>query len=165
MRSVTYLASSILDLGFLWSLFNVDRQCWHDMVVASVVITHQPKSVPARAFVRVAACGCMSLVAGLWYWNNVAADRYHRILNVAYAQVGMSELNQLQSIYHLKHHHYAENINDLAPLSAEPQTFRSNMDELFDSRKGIRIQAGKDKYTITAHAMDDNRTLVALNGP
>ncbi|MBI3551787.1 MAG: RDD family protein [Elusimicrobia bacterium] len=165
MRSASYLLSSILDIGFLWSLFNPARQCWHDMVVGSVVIEEHPKAAAARALTRAAAFACLSLVAGLWYWNNVASPRYHRLMNVAYAQVGMKELGQLETIYRLQNGRYTDNFFALAPLSAQPRAFMRNMSNLFDPKTGVQITATDDKYRITAHAMDDNRTLVALNGP
>ena len=37
MRSALYVVSSILNLGFLWSLLNPERRCWHDMAVGSRV--------------------------------------------------------------------------------------------------------------------------------
>jgi uncharacterized RDD family membrane protein YckC len=165
LRSISYLLSSILDLGFLWSLFNPHRQCWHDMVVASVVVRQERRSEASHALVRVAAAACMALIGGLWYWNHVAEPRYTQIMNVAYANVGMAELKQLQRIYHLKHHRYANDISQLAPLSPEPDQFAQNMSNLFDHKAGVEIKADRDSYTVTARAMDDNRTLVALNGP
>ena len=165
VRSVSYLLSSVLNLGFLWTFFNPARQGWHDMVVGSVVVEHGRRGARWRFASRAAASGLAALVAGLWYWNNFAAPRYRRVMEVGYAQVGLEELKQLERLYHLKHGKYANNLLDLAPLTGAPQVFMTDMAALFDPKLGVDIRTTNTGYQIVAHAVDPERTLVAFNGP
>lgn len=165
LRSATYLVSSILNLGFLWALFNPTAQCWHDMVVGSVVVQDEPKGPGLRLLVRAVATACLVVVAGQWYWHAVLSSRYKRVMDVAYAQVGLKEISTLERLYYRRHGRYAEDLSALAPLTGAPEAFLRDMGRLFDERTGVRIQASKSGFTIHARATDVDRTLIAYNGP
>lgn len=163
-RSGAYLVSSVMNLGFAWSLLDPARQCWHDMAVGSLVVESRPRTTLARATLRASAGGIMALIGGLWYWNHVALPRYERIMDVAYAKVGLEEISKLQQVHRLLHGRYAKDLDALAKLSGEPEVFKRDMSRLFDANKGIKIEADKNGYRVSAHANDDLRTLVAVNG-
>ena len=165
LRSATYLVSSILNLGFVWALFNPTAQCWHDMVVGSVVVQDEPKGPGLRLLVRATATACLVVVAGQWYWHAILSTRYQRVMDVAYARVGLKEISTLERLYYRRHGRYAESLTALAPLTGAPDLFLRDMGRLFDERAGVRIQTTKSGFTINARATDDYRTLIAYNGP
>ena len=164
-RSMMYLASSVLDLGFLWSLFNAKRQCWHDLVADSVVVDTRPRSPLGRGLLRAGACAAIAAAAGVWHWNNVARPRYDAIMDVAYARTGLEEMKRLQTLYFYEHGRFADNLSALADQSGEPQTFMRDMSGLFDRETGVTVTGDKNGYRIEGRANDDARTLVAFNGP
>ena len=164
VRSLTYLVSSVMNLGFLWSLFNPARQCWHDLVIGSVVVEDRPRGHSERVLVRTASAVCISFFAGLWYWNNLAAPRYHQIKDIAYAHVALEEIGQLQKMYYFKNRRYADDLLALAPLTGQPLTFMRDMTNLFDIRAGVQIRTTPKGYTIVARAMDSERTRVTYSG-
>lgn len=164
LRSATYLVSSVLNLGFLWSLFNPAKQCWHDLVVGSVVVESRPRAPFERVLVKAGATACLSFFAGLWYWNTLAAPRYHQLMDVAYAQVALEEIATLQRIHRRRHGRYADNLLTLAPLTGQPLTFMQDMTNLFDVKSGVRITTSRKGFTILARAMDSARTPVTFSG-
>lgn len=165
IRSAAYLVSSVLNLGFLWSLFNPSRQCWHDMAAGSLVVEDQPKSAGLRVLVRAGAVACMAIVAGSWYWNNIWALRHRGDMAVAAARAGVKELATLQQLYHFQNGRYADSILDLAPLSGAPRLFLADMANVLDVDSGITIKSTDKNFSIAARATDENRTLIAFNGP
>lgn len=165
IRSAAYLVSSILNLGFLWSLLNPSRQCWHDLPVGSLVVDARPKGPEMRALLRAGAFACMAILGGLWYWNNVVTPRYNSITDVAYAQVGLNEIKELQGIYHFSHGQYADNLWALAEETGTPNLFMQDMAALFDPDYGIQISTTATGYAVLARANDDDKTLIAFNGP
>lgn len=163
IRSTLYLVSSLFDLGFLWALFNPAHQCWHDMAVGSVVVSHGGRGGARRALVRGLAAVCLSLYAGLWYWRYVAGPRYHVIMDTAYAKVGANEVSLLQEVHHLETGRYAGDLEELSRSSADPKAFLADMDKLFDRKAGVKLTPTKTGYAFQARANDDERTLIAFN--
>jgi len=164
-RSAVYLASSVFNLGFLWSLFTSYQQGWHDLAVGSIVIADKPQTPLRQNFLRAMACACMAIIGGLWYWNNILAARYTNLTNIAYAQTALEELKQLQTLYFYSHGRFADNMPDLARQSATPNLFMKNMSLLFDRETGVKITTTPTSYKIVARATDDDKTLIAYNGP
>lgn len=164
VRSLSYLPSSILNLGFLWSILHPARQCWHDMAVGSLVIESRRRSVFAHAVLRASAGGVLALIGGVWYWNNVARPRYDRIMDVAYAEVGLQEISKLQQVHRILHGRYAKDLDSLAKLSGEPEVFKRDMSRLFDAKEGIKIETDAEGFRVSARATDEERTLVAVSG-
>jgi uncharacterized RDD family membrane protein YckC len=165
LRSLLYVASSILNLGFLWSLFNPARRCWHDLAVGSLVVRDVPQETSgARPLVRLAAAGCAAVFLGAAAWKHVVGPRYHANMDIAYARVGLQEISRLQTIHHHKFGVYAKDLLSLAPLSGAPEAFMRDMSNLFDLDAGVRIEVGAKGYTVTARAADENKTLLVQKG-
>ena len=162
LRSVCYLPSSILNLGFLWALFNQERQGWHDLAAGSLVIEDNPRGLLGRSLVRAGACVCVALLAFAWYWNNIASVRYRRLMDAAYAQTGVDKLKELENLYFSNTGRYAENIADLAPLSDTPDTFLKDIEILLTS---VKITTTPNSYKIVATANNDVNTVITENGP
>ncbi|MEK7857500.1 MAG: RDD family protein [Elusimicrobiota bacterium] len=162
IRSLGYLVSSILSLGFAWSALSPNAQAFHDLAVGSVVVTDRPFG--RGLLVRAGALLSLSLFAGAWLWQNVYETRYNRIMTVAYSHVGLDRLTQLQSAYHRKNGRYADNLLSLATVSGDPANFLRSMAALFDTRAGIQFQTTAKGYTILARANDSRRTQVTISG-
>lgn len=160
MRSLTYLVSSVLSLGFLWSLFNRSRQCWHDMVVGSVVVSVGERSPRAVLLTRAGAFACLTVLGAGYMWNTVWSHRYYHIRAVVAAQVGLEEMARLQELHRVSTGRYAGSVFALSKVSVKPMTFLRDMATVYDPEYGVTIEAGKKGYTILARARDRRHTLV-----
>jgi uncharacterized RDD family membrane protein YckC len=164
IRSVLYPVSSILGLGFLWSLFNQTHQCWHDLPVGSIVVREKALLAGRRTLVRAGACLCLLVLGGAWFWNNVWGPRYHRLMSVSYAQIGLREMAYLEGAYHKSTGRYADNIVSLAKMSKDPDGFLHAMTTLLDLDAGITFQNTAKGFAIMARARDDHHTPVHIEG-
>ena len=163
IRSALYPVSAILGLGFLWALFSRERQCWHDMAVGSVVVRERPFQGGRSLLVRAGACLCLLVLAGVGMWAWVWGPRYHRIMMVAYAKVGLREMAQLQQLHHLEKARYADDIFTLAEASVNPNSFLAGMGDLMDVGSLVFANT-KDGFTMVARALDDQHTVVRISG-
>lgn len=162
LRASVYLVSSVGGLGFAWALFNRSGQAWHDLPVGSVVVRDGRGENPV---VRMAAMGCLSLLALGLYWQTGWGDRYHELRDLADAQVGFHEISTLQSLYHDAHGRYTDNLWDLAPISGDPAGFLRDMANLYDLNSGFAMSSTKDgKLVIRAVAQDHVRTPLTFVG-
>ncbi|MBI5624974.1 MAG: RDD family protein [Elusimicrobia bacterium] len=164
MRSVTYLVSSVLSLGFLWSLVSKSRQCWHDMVVGSVVVRVAHRGPRGLLLARAGAFACLMLLAAGYMWTNVWARRFYGIRAVVFAKMGLDEMAQLQRIHHLSTGRFAEDLFTLSKFSVQPRAFMEHMTLLYDLDYGVRFKVTKDGYTILARAKNPGRTMVRQSG-
>lgn len=162
VRSALYLASSIFNLGFLWSLWNPARQCWHDMAVGSRVISDHPRTPARTAAMRALACLCAAILGGGWYWNNILGVRYRRVTDLAYANVELKELKGLQRLHYRRRGRYATSLAELAAFSSSPQDFLHDTPLLLTD---IRITTTPTGYKILANAADDGKTPIVFTGP
>ncbi len=165
MRSATYIVSSAGGLGFVWSLLNPSRQCWHDMVVGSVVVTARKKPLRSLRMLRAGAMASLAILALGFMWTKVWAPRYNNIMLVAYAQVGLTEMAGLQKTYYNMNGEYADSLFALAEAAIDPTEFLEEMLVLFDDDEGIIIEADKEEFTIVARARDLRGTPVRIAGP
>ncbi|MBI5883231.1 MAG: RDD family protein [Elusimicrobia bacterium] len=165
LRATAYPVSSFMGLGFLWSFFSPERQCWHDLVAGSVVVARGERSFPGRVLVRAGALACLTVVAGAWMWNTVWATRYYRIMDLAYARIGMSEVAQLQKAYFQVKGRYATSLVSLSNVSGDPEAFLQDMAALFDLNAGFEIRTTPKGYTVHARAKDIRRTPMTISGP
>jgi len=159
LRTVVLPASAIAGLGFLWSLFNEQRQCWHDLVAGSVVVRTRPQTALVRGLATAGATACFLVLGLAGLWQNVWAERYEKIMTNAYSRVGLSEVVRLEQRYHEQTGSYADNLFDLAPLSGDPKSFLTDMANLFDL-ENFDIQVAPDGCTIKAQTRDDERDVL-----
>ena len=160
IRSVLYPISSILGLGFAWSLFNPTHQAWHDLAVGSVVVASRRHRVQSH----VGAAVFLSLIGLSIAWEGVWQPRYHRLMDLAGAQIGMKHVSTLQRMYRSKHGRYANNLIALSTMSADPENFLLNIATLYDLDKGFKIEARRDRYVVLARANDSRRTPIKFVG-
>ncbi len=165
IRSLGYLLSSILSLGFLWALFVPSRRAWHDTLVSSKVVSLARRSESARLQRRAAALACLGLIAGVWAWEMVLADRYYSRMGAAYAQAELQELAALEEAYYQEYGHYTDDLVSLASVSIDPKSFLEDLSLLVDLDAGLRIRVSKDAYTILAKARNLEGTEIRVEGP
>lgn len=161
-RSAMYLVSSIFNLGFIWALFDSKSRAWHDMAVGSRVISDAPPSPGRLIGLRVAACACLAVLSGAWYWNNVLSERRVTADHDSFSSAGLTEIRILEKIHFSRHGRYAESLTDLAAVSTEPQAFLKGTKVLFED---LRITTTPTSYTIVGRATDPAKTRVAFTGP
>ena len=147
----------------LWALFSRERQCWHDMVVGSVVVRERPFRGGRSLLIRAGAGFCLLLLAGLGMWAFVWGPRYHRIMMVAYAKVGLKEMAQLQQLHRLEKARYADDLFGLAEASVDPNGFLAGAGNLLDV-KSLVFANTEQGFTIVARALDDQHTVVRISG-
>jgi hypothetical protein len=165
-RSTLYLLSGMLNLGFLWALFDSHKRTWHDMIVGSRVVSTRPKTEEFRLF-ALAGAWCAVFALGVVYtWELALAAPYYRALTVANAQIGLDEVGRLQDIHKELYGSYTTSLVRLANVSGQPDTFMKNMHGLFDTRAGgLAMQVTPKSYVIVAQARDRKHTRLALAGP
>lgn len=161
-RAAMYLPSSIFNLGFLWALFDKEGRAWQDLVTGSKVVSVVPASPARTAILRVAACACLGVLGGAWYWNNVLSVRRQVAADASYSTTGLSEIKFLQKLYHRKNGRYADSIADLASVSPEPAEFQKGTRVLFED---LRITASTSGYRVVGRATDAAKTPIAFTGP
>lgn len=161
-RSAMYLVSSIFNVGFIWALFDSKSRAWHDMAVDSRVVNDAPPSAQRLMVLRVAACACLAVLSGAWYWNNVVSVRIVKAEHDSFSSAGLTEIKMLERIHFRRHGRYAETLADLAAVSAEPRAFLEDTKILFED---LRITATPTGYTIVGRATDPAKTRVAFTGP
>jgi len=109
----------------------------------------------------VILCLTVGVLGGMWLW--VWGPRYHRIMKVAYAKVGLREMAQLQQIYHLEKARYADDVLTLATASVNPNGFLRDTGHLLDV-KSLVFANSQQSFAITAQALDDAHTVVRIAG-
>lgn len=162
IRAAGYLLSSPFCLGFLWMRLNSARQCWHDMLVGSVVVREHAPLPSRQAALKLAAAAGVLLFASIWTWQQVIAETYYGTLAVGHAHVGLRELDLLERLHHDRFGRYADSVEALARLSGDPAQFTRDIETLFDP---VRVKLLDRGYRIEARARDAARTPLSLEGP
>ena len=162
-RAAGYIPSSILSLGFFWSLLDPKGRAWHDLAAGSLVLA--PERAPARLRLYRAATGLLLVAfAGAWGWQNLYEARYLRLMTVSYAQAGLEEVHLLQKRHKKRHGRYAGSLQALSSVSTDPQGFLRDASALY-RLPSFRFRADRDAYAVVARARDTEGTLVAAVGP
>ena len=110
--------------------------------------------------VKAGALAAIALLAGVGMWQAVWGPRYHRLMTLAYVQVGLKHIEDLQRSYRDENGRYAESLFALSEQSADPDAFLNNMASLFDLEAGFDIKATPKGYTVLARARDSRRTRI-----
>lgn len=165
IRALGYLASTpLLNLGFLWSLFEPRSRAWHDLLAGSWVVEDREKS-PAAAAVSAGASLlilCALAAANVWFFlgRPSSSDR----AAVARARAGLEILAGLQEAHRAAAGGYTDRLADLARASGDVARFREEMETYFHPH-GFVLRAGTDGYSVSARARDRRRTVVTITGP
>jgi uncharacterized RDD family membrane protein YckC len=165
LRALCYfLSMPLMNLGFLWSLFQKDSRTWHDLIAGSYVIEPEGKT-------RVAALGSaalsFSLVLAIFTGGFILAIRAETSEDrqaIAKAREGLKVLSAIEASYHARYGHYTDSLQDLARESGDVKQFREAMENIFDT-EGFFFQATDKKYILRARAKDRRKTVVTLQGP
>ncbi len=165
VRALGYFVSSpLMNLGFLWALFQADSRTWHDLLAGSIVVEEQKKSQSSAFLSAVVSLLVFSAIMGgnVWFymlkpspWDENAILRAHQ---------GLQVLGAIQEAHRRKTGHYTENLGDLAVTSGNLEEFRRSMAKIFEPN-GFILEAGANGYIIQARAKDRRRTLVSIEGP
>lgn len=158
------ISTPLFNLGFLWSLIQADSRGWHDLLASTVVVEEavkEPGELQRNAFIS------MALLCGVFlfgFWGASLQPNAGDIEAIERAQNGLMVLAKIQERHKARHGTYAGRLIDLARASGDPARFRESMGELF-SPAHFRLKASRDRYVITARALDRRGTTVTLAGP
>ena len=164
MRSIAYVPSSFLTLGFFWALVDPNGRAWHDFAAGSGVVSDSPPGRVRGPIVRLAAgilVAAFALAAG---WNGIWEPRYLKLMTVAHAKVGLIEVKTLQASYHQRNGRYAGSLFALAEVSGNPQGFLRDMAALYDL-KAFRFKSNGAGWAVATRTRDVDATLIAAHGP
>lgn len=164
MRSLAYIPSSFFTLGFFWALIDGKGRAWQDYTAGSQVVSDRPLGRGRRGALRFAAGLVVIALALVSGWNNIWEPRYLKIMTVAHAKAGLSEVQTLQASYHKRNGRYAGSLFALAEVSVDPRGFLRDMAVLYDL-DAFRFKADKNSWAVATRARDVDSTLVAVNGP
>ncbi|MFH2203985.1 MAG: RDD family protein [Elusimicrobiota bacterium] len=165
LRAGGYLVSTpLLNLGFLWSLFDRDSRTWHDLLSGSVVIEVEPKPPAvalASAFLSFMVLGLI-IVSNVWlsFKQPSPQDR----AAVAKAREGLKVLAAVEEAYKVEHGAYTDDLVELAKTSGDVTKFRGAMEKIFHT-DGFVFAVIDDGYILRARAKDRRHTVVTLRGP
>ncbi len=163
-RSLSYLPSSILTLGFFWALIDPKGRTWHDLAAGSLVLSDRPAGGARGAAVSLAAGTLVVAFALAAGWNGIWEPRYLKLMTVAHAKAGLVEVQTLQASYHQRNGRYAGSLYALAEVSLDPRAFLRDMAVLYEI-KSFRFKADKTSYVVVTRARDVDSTLVAISEP
>ena len=161
LRSVSYILSCFLYLGFLWPLFNRRLQAWHDLIAKTVVVQDEPR--PGRPLVAAAAWVIVGLVGAHFVWTYVLSGPYYRVRTVANAYKGLDHVAALERDYKAAHGKYTDNLFVLADQSGAPNAFMDSMGLIFDVRLGFHLEPHGKGVRISGFARDLKHTPVQID--
>ena len=164
MRALAYIPSSFLTLGFFWALVDPDGHAWHDFAAGSAVVSDRALHGGRRSALRLAGgilVIALALAAG---WQGIWEPRYLKLMTVAHARVGLTEVERLQIVYHQRNGRYAGSLFALAEVSIDPRGFLRDMAVLYDL-KAFRFKVDRANWAVATRARDVDQTLVAVSGP
>lgn len=164
LRALSYLISSLLfGLGFLWALVSSKRLCWHDMLTGTMVLETRPKGGLARAGVWAAALalGAVNLTIALW---PAAAPRYYDMQRRALAQQNLRVLAAFEARHKAATGTYTADFDALGRIYGNPEEFLLLVGQSLDLRS-LRITADRDRFLISAAALDEAGTMYEVSGP
>lgn len=164
LRTLGYIPSSFFGAGFFWCLANPSKRTWHDLMAGSVVVEERPKSGGMRLLIKAGALASIAAFGSLWAWDFTVRDHYDDTMTQAYAYVGISEIQLLQENHYLIHDRFTNDMDVLAELSGDPETFKADMNVLFDPEAGVKISLVGEDYVLTARARDRERTPIRVIG-
>ena len=164
MRSLGYIPSSFLTLGFFWALVDPNKHAWHDYAAGSDVVSDHPLRGGRRSAFGLAAGFIVIALALAAGWQGIWEPRYLKIMTVAHAQAGLTEVQRLQTTYHQRNGRYAGSLFALAEVSSDPRGFLRDMAALYDL-KMFRFKTDREGWAVATRARDVDQTLVAVSGP
>lgn len=164
-RSVGLLASTPLcNLGFLWAFVQPESRTWHDLLAGSRVVETRPKGAGESLLNALLSFALLAAIGGATWWHYVVRPTPYDLAAVEKADEGLRILAQIEERYKAGHGTYTAKLVDLAEASGDMEQFKAGLRELFDP-KGLRIQAGRERFLLRARAKDRRRTVVTLAGP
>jgi len=165
VRGFGYLISSpLLNLGFLWSLFQADSRTWHDLLAGSVVAEDRAKD-PGSAFLSavVSLVAFLAIMGGnAWFYLLRPSPFDERAIQRA--QQGLQVLAAVEEAHRRQTGRYSESLVDLADASGDIAGFKQSLLKIFEPN-GFVLQVGPEGYLIQARAKDRRRTRVEIFGP
>jgi len=164
IRSIAYIPSSFLTLGFFWALLDPNSRAWHDLAAGSGVVSDVPPGRVRGPGLRLAAGTLVIAFALAVGWNGIWEPRYLKLMTVAHAKAGLTEVKTLQASYHQRHGRYAGSLFALAEVSVDPQGFLRDMAVLYDL-KAFRFKSDGAGWAVATRAKDVDSTLIASHGP
>ena len=167
LRAFGYLLSTpLFNFGFMLALFHPENRALHDLLSGSVVIEPRRKGAESAAVSFLAAAALMTLLYGGIFWVNLYKPRPQDLQAVEDAKKGLEIMAQIEEAYRKDHGGvYTDKLDDLAAASGDANQFRLAMNELFDAKRGFRMQAGNRGYRIEGAARDLWGTRLIVDGP
>ncbi|MFA5139780.1 MAG: RDD family protein [Elusimicrobiota bacterium] len=165
MRAFGYLLSTpLLNLGFLWSLFDSRSRTWHDLLAGTWVVESRPRSRVWALLSALLSFAAFALIVGGNVWWYVLRPTPHDLQAVARAREGLQALATLQEVRKAAEGSYTESLADLARASGDVQRFKAAMQKIFDPN-GFVLLADEQGFEIRARALDRRRTVVVYTYP
>jgi len=165
LRAGGYILSTpLLNLGFLWSLFDRDSRTWHDLLSGSAVVETEakpPAVALASAFLSLMVLGLIFVSA---VWVNIKQASPQDRAAVVKAREGLKVLAAIEEAHKAEHGAYTDDLVALAKASGNVAQFRAAMEKIFHA-DGFAFVVTDEGYILRARAKDRRRTVVTLQGP
>ncbi|MBT3392665.1 MAG: RDD family protein [Elusimicrobiaceae bacterium] len=146
-------------IGFVFAIFTKNKQAVHDMVVNSTVISTREKTTTEILVVSIAGTIlCAALILTKYYAFFLAPSLQEKIA-LAKASQQLDQIALLQYVHKEEFGYYTNDVLRLSLMSGDTVQFQRDMQNSF-YRKGFRMGAGEDDFSITGYAKDGKRTEV-----
>jgi hypothetical protein len=165
LRAFGYLLSTpLLNLGFLWSLFDPRSRAWHDLLAGTWVVESRPRSRGWALLSTLLSFAAFALIVGGNVWWYILRPTPQDLRDVARAREGLRALAMLQEAHKAAKGSYTESLADLARASGDVQRFKTAMGKIFDPNAFVLL-ADSQGFEIRARALDRRRTAVSYTYP
>lgn len=163
LRAVAYGASSLVfAVGFLWALKG--GRALHDHIAGTRVVEVEPRG---KAFRRLSAAGAwfvaVCMVVG-WFALVAVGPGMARMKLIAQGRQGMKALAALEEERLKTAGAYSGDLDALLALEPDGRTVAQGL-RFALNRDTIRIESDGKSYSITAEALDEERTVLRITGP
>lgn len=164
LRALGYIASSVLfGLGFVWALFSSRNLAWHDSLSGTMVLETRPKTGLRRAAIALAAVVFLVLDGIMILWP-VAAKSYSDMKHRANAEAALAALASYEQSHKKATGAYTQDLAALGRQYGDLNEFTLRLSQTLDIRS-LRITATRDRFTISANALDGSRTAYEVSSP
>jgi uncharacterized RDD family membrane protein YckC len=157
------LSTPLLNLGFVFALFQPQTRAVHDLLCDTYVVEAGRRRTNGAAAFLLAALSAVGLFSAQ-YWIGLLRPTSADIAAVVRAEKGLNVIARIQETYRARNGTYAATVAELGEASGDPDTFRSAMLDVFRPTP-FSLVAGNKRWRVTAAAKDRRNTLVFREGP
>ena len=158
------LSAPFFNFGYLIALIRSDSRALDDLLSGTSVIQIRPKNKAESAVLFLAAFSLLIFLYGFIINGIYQTPNSEDRLALKKSANALYIVAQIEESYKSVHGNYTGSLSDLTMASGNPQEFKMAMSEIFHPDR-FKLEAGNDRYWISAVANDRRSTRLILEGP